>query len=81
MKQTSISAPAVMKNGLPGIKTYYPCSPLLKKHIQYYYFMQSDSNAFDTSYVIFTGFLPEGSKKRFEDIFPMIFDILKLKFK
>ena len=41
-----------MKNELPGIKTYYPVSPLLKKYIQYYYFMQSGKDL-DTSYFVF----------------------------
>jgi AraC-like DNA-binding protein len=42
-----------MKNELPGITTYYPQHPLLKKHIQYYYFMQSDNSSLDTSYYVF----------------------------
>lgn len=41
-----------MKNELPGIKTYYPVSPLLKKYIQYYYFMQSGKDL-NASYFVF----------------------------
>jgi AraC-like DNA-binding protein len=38
---------------LPGIATYYPRSPLLKKHVQYYYFMQSANSSFNTAYFVF----------------------------
>jgi AraC-like DNA-binding protein len=41
-----------MNNELPGIATYYPFSPLLKKYIQYYYFMQSEGDL-ETSYFVF----------------------------
>jgi AraC-like DNA-binding protein len=42
-----------MKNELPGIKTYYPRSPLLKKYIQYYYFLRSDNRSFNSTYFVF----------------------------
>jgi AraC-like DNA-binding protein len=42
-----------MKNKLPGIKTYYPRSPLLKKYIQYYYFLRSDNRSFNSTYFVF----------------------------
>jgi AraC-like DNA-binding protein len=42
-----------MDNELSDIKTYYPRSALLRKHIQYYYFMQTNSESFKSSYFVF----------------------------